>query len=45
MSYTRIIVAGKARYVSQYKNLKSKVLKCCANIFSRQCLKQNLTPN
>jgi len=29
-----------------HKTLKSKVLKCCANICSnRQCLKQNLTPN
>jgi hypothetical protein len=46
MSSTKIITASKARYVSQYKNLKSKVMKCCANnYFNPQCLKQNLTPH
>jgi len=33
-------------YVNHYKNSKSKVMECCANInFNRQCLKQNPTPN
>jgi hypothetical protein len=42
MSSTEIITASQARYVNQYKNLKIKVMKCCANIyFNRQCLKQN----
>jgi len=46
MSSTKIITAGQACYVSQYKNLKSKVMKCCANnYFNCQCLKQNLTLN
>jgi len=46
MSSIAIITASQARDVNQYNNLKSKVLKCCANIyFNRQCLKQNLTPN
>ena len=41
MSSTKIIVASQARYVSQYKNLKSKVMKCCADIFfTRNCLRQ-----
>jgi hypothetical protein len=46
MSSTQIITASQARDVKQYNNSKSKVLKCCANIyFSQQCLKQNLTSN
>jgi len=46
MSSAQIITASQACDVNQYNNSKSKVLKCCANIyFSRQCLKQNLTPN
>jgi hypothetical protein len=41
MSSTKIITASQARYVSQYKNLKSKVMKDCANIcFTCHCLKQ-----
>jgi hypothetical protein len=36
------LIAIQAHYISQHKNLKSKVMKFCANIyFSRQCLKQN----
>jgi len=46
MSCTEIIRASQARYVNQYKTLKSNVLTCCANICSNhQSLKQNLTPN
>ena len=38
-------VACQAKYINQYKNLRIKVLKCCANIhFNRQCLKQGLIP-
>ena len=41
MSSTEIILASQARYVNHYRNLQSKVMKCCANIyFTRQCLKQ-----
>jgi len=40
MSSTKIIIASEARYINKYKNLKSKVTKCCAEIyFNRQCLK------
>ena len=45
MSCTKIVIASKARYVNQYKNLKRKVLKCCDIYFNCQCLKQNLTSN
>jgi len=39
------IQASQAKCVNKYKNLRIKVLKCCANIyFNRQCLKQNLNP-
>jgi hypothetical protein len=38
-------IASQAKCVNQYKNLRIKVLKCCANTyFNRQCLKQNLIP-
>jgi len=41
MSSTKAIINRQARYVSQYKNLKSKVMKCCDLIcFTRQYLKQ-----
>jgi len=31
-------IASQARSIHQYKNLKIKVLKCCADIFfNRQC--------
>jgi hypothetical protein len=33
------LIANQARIVNLYKNLRSKLLKCCANIyFNRQCL-------
>jgi len=32
-------IASQARTIFQYKNTRTKVLKCCANIyFSKQCL-------
>jgi hypothetical protein len=34
MPSTKIIIASQTRYVSQYKNLKSKVMKCCASVVS-----------
>ena len=44
MSTTKIILASQARSINQLKNLRSKVLKCSANIhFNRQCLEKNLT--
>jgi hypothetical protein len=37
---------SQARSKNQFRNLRSKVLKCCANIyFNHQYLKKNLTPN
>ena len=37
MSSTKIILARQARSIYQYKNLRSKVKKCCVNIyFNRQ---------
>ena len=45
MSSSKIITASEARYIYQYKNWKTKVLKCYTNIYcNRKCLKQNLTP-
>ena len=44
MSSTKIILTSQARSVNKCKNLRSKVLKCCVNIyFNRQGLKKNLT--
>jgi hypothetical protein len=38
--------ACQARTIYQYKNIKTKLMKCCANIyFSRQCLNRKLVPN
>ena len=38
-------VASQACCINQYKNLRIKVLKCCANIYSnRQCLKKGIVP-
>ena len=32
-------IASQARTIFQYKNTRTKVLKCCANIyFNKQCL-------
>jgi len=40
------LIASQARTVNLYKNLRSKLLKCCANIyFNRQCLnKKKIIP-
>ena len=32
-SPTKIVLASQARSINQYKNLRSKALKCCANIY------------
>ena len=46
MSSTKIVLVSQARSKNQFRNLRSKVLKCCANIyFNHQYLKKNLTPN
>ena len=38
-------VASQAKSMYHYKSLRSKILKCKANIyFNRQCLTKNLTP-
>jgi len=38
-------IASQARTVNLYKNLRSKLLKCCANIFfNRQCLRKKIIP-
>jgi hypothetical protein len=45
MSSAKVIIASQAWYVNVYRSLKSKVLKCCANIyFNKQCLLRNLAP-
>jgi hypothetical protein len=37
---------SQARTIHQYKNLKTKVQKCCADIyFNKQCLATKITPN
>jgi len=39
-------IASQARSIHQYKNLKIKVLKCCADIFfNRRCLTKKIVPN
>jgi len=38
-------LASQAKSIHRYKSLRSKILKCNANIyFNRQCLVKNLTP-
>jgi hypothetical protein len=38
-------IAGQARSINQYKNLRTKIMKFCANIyFNRQCLKKEIVP-
>jgi len=38
-------IVSQPECISQYKNLRINVLKCCANIyFNRQCLKQGIVP-
>jgi hypothetical protein len=44
-TYEVKLAASQARTVNLYKNLKSKLLKCCANIYSnRQCLNKKIIP-
>jgi hypothetical protein len=39
------LLASQAESVSEYKNTKTKLLQCCANIyFNKQCLIKNITP-
>jgi len=39
------LIASQARTVNLYKNLRSKLLKCCANIyFNKQCLGKKIVP-
>jgi len=39
-------IASEARTIFQYKNTRTKVLKCCANIyFNKQCLSKKFIPN
>ena len=46
MSSIKIIKASETTHVHRYKNIKRKILKCCASIYlNKQCLKHNLTPN
>ena len=46
MSSTKIILASHVRNIKYYENLKSKILKCCANIyFNKQCLNKILPPD
>jgi hypothetical protein len=46
MSLIKITLASQARSISQYKNLRIKVMKCCANIyFNKQCLIKTVIPN
>ncbi len=44
-SLCKIVLASQAKNINNFKNLKQKVLKCCANIyFNKQCLLHGLTP-
>jgi hypothetical protein len=37
--------ADQAKAINRYKNTKTKLLQCCANIhFNKQCLLNNLPP-
>jgi len=39
------LLASQAQSINQYKNLRTKVAKCCANIyFNKQCLYNNVIP-
>jgi len=39
-------VAGQAYSMKQYRNIRTKVMKCCANIyFNQQCLIRKVNPN
>jgi hypothetical protein len=39
-------IASQAHTIFQYKNIRNKVLKCCANMyFNKQCLNNEIIPN
>ena len=39
-------IASQACTIFQYKNIRTKVLKCCANIyFNKQCLIKKIIPD
>jgi hypothetical protein len=39
------VLTSQAKTISHYNNLRTKVMKCCANIyFNRQCLKNKIIP-
>ena len=39
------LLASQAQLINRYKNTRSKLLKCCANIyFNKQCLVKQITP-
>jgi len=39
-------IASQAHNINQYKSIKTKVLKCCMNIYSnQQCLTKKIVPN
>ena len=39
-------IASQAKSIHYYKSLRSKILKCNANIFfNKQCLAKSITPN
>jgi hypothetical protein len=45
MSSMKFVIASQAHNINALKNLKRKVLQCCANIyFNKQCLLYELTP-
>jgi hypothetical protein len=38
-------IASQAKIISLYKNTRTKLLKCCANIyFNKKCLEKRVTP-
>jgi len=38
-------LASQAHSINQYKNIRTNVLKCCANVyFNRQCLAKKIVP-
>jgi len=46
MSSVKIISASQARSFNLHKNLSTKVMKCCANIYyNQQCLIKKIIPN
>ena len=39
------IIAGQAYSINVYKNIRTKIMKCCANIyFNQQCLRRKIIP-